>query len=205
MAHALHDPVRHNAWATTQILEFCRGLDEQTLNVTVPGTYGTIIATLRHIIYCEIDFLDRLLGRSPTDPWQLGETTGLDALMERGAVLATDWEVFLASDVDSERPLQPDEGTNTIPAGIVIAVVLYHGSEHRGQICTEGAGSGRADDRDGECNGVSPVPRRDCERHLSGGHSLAGQCRSLHALEGRAYRSANTSLRTPLAPCWSRG
>ena len=67
---------------------------------------------------------------------QLGETTGLDALMEHSALLATDWEVFLASDVDSERPLQPDEGTNTIPAGIVIAVVLYHGSEHRGQICT---------------------------------------------------------------------
>jgi uncharacterized damage-inducible protein DinB len=56
--------------------------------------------------------------------------------MEHAARPATDWEVFLASDVDSERPLQPDEGTNTIPAGIVIAVVLYHGSEHRGQICT---------------------------------------------------------------------
>jgi uncharacterized damage-inducible protein DinB len=51
MAHALHDPVRHNAWATTQILEFCRELDEQTLHTAVPGTYGTIIATLRHIIY----------------------------------------------------------------------------------------------------------------------------------------------------------
>jgi uncharacterized damage-inducible protein DinB len=137
MAHALHDPVRHNAWATTQLVEFCRGLDEQTLNATVPGTYGTIIATLRHIIYCEIDFLDRLLGREPSDPWQqLGKATGLDVLMEHAALLATDWEVFLASDVDSERPLQPDEGTNTIPAGIVIAVVLYHGSEHRGQICT---------------------------------------------------------------------
>jgi len=102
----------------------------------VPGAYGKIIATLRHIIYCEIDFLDRLLGRSPTDPWQLGETTGLDALMEHAALLATDWEVFLASDVDSEHPLPPDEGTNTIPAGIVIAVALYHGSEHHGQICT---------------------------------------------------------------------
>ena len=136
MAHALHDPVRHNALATTQILEFCRGLDEQTLNATVPGAYGTIIATLRHIIDCEIDFLERLLGREPTDPWQLGATTGLDALMEHAALLATDWEVFLAGDVDSDRPLPPDEGTNTIPAGIVIAVVLYHGSEHRGQICT---------------------------------------------------------------------
>ncbi len=49
MAHALHDPIRHNAWVTTQILEFCRELDEQTLNATVPGTYGSILATLRHI------------------------------------------------------------------------------------------------------------------------------------------------------------
>ena len=63
---------------TTQILEFCRGLDEQTLNATVPGVYGTIIATLRHIIYCERDFLDRLLGREPTDltPWAYGFASG---------------------------------------------------------------------------------------------------------------------------------
>ena len=141
MAHALHDPVRHNAWATAQILEFCQGLDEETLNATVPGTYGTIIATLRHLIYCEIDSLDRLLGREPSDPWQLGATTGRDVLMGHAARLATDWEVFLASDVDSERPLKPekveaDEGNDSIPAGIVIAVVLYHGNEHRAQICT---------------------------------------------------------------------
>ena len=136
MAHALHDPVRHNAWATIQILEFCRGLGEPTLNATVPGTYGTIIATMRHIIYCERDSLDRLLDREPTDLWQLGTTTGIDALIEHAAQLTTDWESFLASDVDSERPLPPDEGTNTIPAGIVISVVLYHGNEHRGQVCT---------------------------------------------------------------------
>ena len=63
----------------------------------------------------------------------MGATTELDALMEHAALLATDWEIFLAGDLDGERPLPPDEGTNTIPAGVVIAVVLYHGSEHRGQ------------------------------------------------------------------------
>src|SRR5215210_7529632 len=136
MTHALHDPVRHNAWATTQILEFCRGLDEQTLNATVPGTYGTIIATLRHIIDCEMDFLYRLLGRQSAFPWQPGKTVRLDVLMERAALLATAWEDFLAGDVDSERPLEADEGDGTIPAGVVIAVALYHGSEHRAHICT---------------------------------------------------------------------
>lgn len=137
MAHALHDPVRHNTWANTQILEFCRGFDEQTLSATVPGTYGTILATLRHIIYCERESLDRLLGREPTDLWQqLGETSGLYLLTEQAALLASDWEVFLAGEVDSEQPLPPAEGTHPIPAGVVIAVVLYHGSEHRGQVCT---------------------------------------------------------------------
>lgn len=61
---------------------------------------------------------------------------GLDALREQAARLATDWEVFLAGEVDSEQPLPPDEGTHPIPAGVVIAVILYHGNEHRGQICT---------------------------------------------------------------------
>ncbi len=108
MTHALHDPIRHNAWATTQLLAFCQGLDEQTLNATVPGTYGTIMATLRHIIYCEIDLLERLLGQEPTYPWRLGETTGLDVLTAQAAQLATDWESFLAGVVDSERPLPPE-------------------------------------------------------------------------------------------------
>lgn len=134
MTHALYDPVRHNVWATIQILDFCHKLDEKTLNATVPGTYGTIIETLRHIIYCEIDFLDRLLGRESINP--IRETTGLDMLMEQAALLATNWEVFLAGDVDGEHLLPPDAGTHPIPAGVVIAVVLYHGSEHRGQVCT---------------------------------------------------------------------
>ena len=136
MAHALHDPVRHNAWATAQVLEFCRGLDEHTLNATVPGTYGTIIATLRHTIDCEMDLLYRLLGRESAFPWQFGEPAGLDVLLERAALLATTWEGFLAGDVDGERPLAAHEGNDTLPTGVVIAVVLYHGSQHRAQICT---------------------------------------------------------------------
>ena len=40
MTHALHDPVRHNAWATTQILEFCQGLDEQKTQCADPRKSG---------------------------------------------------------------------------------------------------------------------------------------------------------------------
>ncbi len=136
MAHALHDPVRHNAWATAQILAFCQGLDEQTLTATVPGTYGTILATLRHLIDGEMESLYHLLDREAAIPWPPGPMVSLDVLTERAVRLATTWEEFLAGDVDGDHPLPADEGVGTIPAGIVITVVLYHGNEHRAHICT---------------------------------------------------------------------
>ena len=105
----------------------------------MPGTYGTILQTLRHLIDCEMNLLYRLLGREaalPWQPWNPNETTQFDVLTARAALLTPAWEEFLASDVDDERPLPPDEGDSPIPAGIIIAVVLYHGNEHRAHICT---------------------------------------------------------------------
>src|SRR5687767_11799791 len=98
MGHVLHDLARHNAWATAQMLEFCQGLDEPTLNTTAPGTYGTIVETLRHIINSEASYLFRLTGAWSAYPWPGDEAVGLDVLSERAALLATTWEQFLAGD-----------------------------------------------------------------------------------------------------------
>ena len=139
MGHELHDPFRHNAWATAQVVTFCQGLDEETLNATVPGTYGTIIATLRHTIDSEMSYLFRLIGAESAYPWQWSEAVGLDGLLERAAMLAATWEQFLADDVDTERPMTArgsDPEVYTVPAGIFIAQALHHANEHRAQICT---------------------------------------------------------------------
>ena len=139
MGHALHDLARHNAWATSQLLEFCRGLDEPTLNATVPGTYGTIIQTLRHIINSETSYLFRLTGAWSEYPWQRDEVVGLDVLAERAEVLATTWEQFLAGDVDTERlgEARGDEGeVFDVRAGVFITQALHHANEHRAHVCT---------------------------------------------------------------------
>ena len=103
MAHALHDPVRHKSWATRQILEFCRGRGEQTLNATVPGTYGTILQTLRHLIDAEMPYLDQVTGAWSTPPSREDDAVGLEVLAERAAVLASTLEMFLAGEWDRER------------------------------------------------------------------------------------------------------
>ncbi len=139
MGHALDDLAGHNAWATAQVVEFCRGLDEQTLLATVPGTFGTIIATLRHMLDAEASYLSRLTGARPAHPWRGDGAAGLDELAGRAAELATAWARFLAGDVDTERPgeARGDQGeVFAVPAGVFITQALHHANEHRAQVCT---------------------------------------------------------------------
>src|SRR5215208_3603491 len=124
MGHALRDLSQHNAWATAQVLACCRGLDEPTLNATVPGTYGTVIATLRHLLGAEASYLFRLTGAWPEHPWPGEEAVGLDVLAERAATLAAVWERFLAGEVDTERlgEARGEAGeVFAVPAGVFLA------------------------------------------------------------------------------------
>jgi len=139
LTHRLHDPVRHNTWATAQVLARCRELDEETLNATVPGTFGMIIETLRHMIDSEMSYLFRLTGAWPERPWLAGEAVGLDTLAERADVLATAWERCIAGDVDTERlgEARGDDGAVfAVRGGVFATQALHHAGEHRTHICT---------------------------------------------------------------------
>jgi len=107
MSHELHDLVGHHVWANAQLLGICRGLDEPTLDTTVPGTYGTILQTLRHLIDAEMPYLDQVTGAWSTPPSREDDAVGLEVLAERAAVLAavlaSTLEMFLAGEWDRER------------------------------------------------------------------------------------------------------
>src|SRR5205807_431553 len=51
--------LRHDVWATEQLIEHCRGLTPEQLELTVPGTYGTIRGTLTHIVAADERYLHR--------------------------------------------------------------------------------------------------------------------------------------------------
>lgn len=137
--HGLHDLARHNVWATRQLLTFCQGLDPATLETTAPGTYGSIIGTLNHIITAETSYLYRMTGAWSSLPWSRDEQVDLQTLGERAEILATVLEEFLAGDWDSERLGEARGGDGTIfaiPAGIFLTQLLHHANEHRAQIGT---------------------------------------------------------------------
>lgn len=138
MGNGWHDLAGHHAWATAQLLACCQGLDEETLQATVPGTYGTIIETLRHLVDAEASYVYRLTGAWPAHPWRHDEAVGLDVLADRGAVLADTLERFLAGDWDDERlgEARGDDEVFAVRAGVYLAQALHHANEHRAHICT---------------------------------------------------------------------
>src|SRR5690349_8867935 len=116
MNAGMRDLVGHHIWATKELIGYCAGLDEDILGATVPGTYGSVIATLGHMIDAELWYLARLTDHWSAQPWPDGVGVGLDVLAERAAELATVLEQFVASEWDDERAL-----TETNDAGEVWA------------------------------------------------------------------------------------
>jgi uncharacterized damage-inducible protein DinB len=139
MGHALGDLVRHNSWATRELLTFCDGLDAEVLHATTPGTFGTIIETFRHYIDSEMSYTYRLTGAWKERPWVADQPVGLDELQDRTDVLARAWDEYLAGEVDVDR-LGEATGDNgdvfAVRAGVFIVQIFHHANEHRAQICS---------------------------------------------------------------------
>ncbi len=139
MNDGLVDAFRHNAWATRQLLPVCHALTPAQLAATVPGIYGNPVDTLRHIIAGEAGYYFRLADRRPSWDWRADAAPDFDTLTARAEEMAARWEEFLTTPFDAERLLsyEWEDGTRmNVPAGVVLAQALHHGTEHRAQICT---------------------------------------------------------------------
>ena len=139
MNPGMRDLVGHHVWATRELIGFCGGLGEDVLGATVPGTYGSVIATLGHMIDSELWYLARLTDHWSAQPWPDGVAAGLDALAERAAELAGVLEQFVAGDWDDERAVTETNEEGEVwadRAGVILTQLFHHANEHRAQVCT---------------------------------------------------------------------
>jgi uncharacterized damage-inducible protein DinB len=125
-------------WATLRVLDSCLALDPSQLETTVPGTYGSILATLRHTVGADSWYLFDLTGetRFRIDEDQL-DLQALRAAMEGNGPA---WSRFLAGNPDPDTDvvvrLDEEEIEAHAPIGIRLAQALHHGTDHRSQVCT---------------------------------------------------------------------
>jgi len=134
----LEDAFEHHVWATVTLIDTCLTLSPEQLETEVPGTYGSILETMRHFI--------------GGDSWYLFDITGDRAcrieneemdLQELRAVIERDgqaWSDVLAKEPDPATIVKEVDETDgyerDASVGIRLAQALHHGTDHRSQICT---------------------------------------------------------------------
>jgi len=133
----LEDAFGHHVWATLRLMDACAALAPEQLATTVPGTYGSIIETLRHLVGSDTWYLFRLSReRTKLIDEEGMSLADLRAEMDRHGPA---WAEVVGGDLDPDDDIvsrSDDGGTTHAPAGIRLAQVIHHGTDHRSQVCT---------------------------------------------------------------------
>ena len=123
----------HNLWANLRLLELCSALSEEQLTATMPGAFGPILETLRHIVTAEQSYLSRISTGQPfsafSEDMSISEMISIARQTGAGFV---EW----AAKVGVEDVVTLDwRGTpRAVPKTVILTQVINHATEHRAQI-----------------------------------------------------------------------
>ena len=127
--------VRHSLWANEKLIGYCSGLTREQLQWTVAGTYGTVEAILHHTVSADQGYLLALTGQVPGEPRASAEQPGpLKDLLPKIRAIREACEELLAAPFDVDRVIERPRTTAT--AGVVLAQLVHHGSDHRAHVGT---------------------------------------------------------------------
>ncbi len=132
----LADAFGHHAWATERLIDACGSLTPEQLATPVPGTYGSITDTLRHLVGSDTWYLSFFRdGIGSADEEEEAGLDGLRSMISRNGAV---WLEVLASGPDADTQIVERDGDLVFesPVGVRLAQVVHHGTDHRSQICT---------------------------------------------------------------------
>jgi uncharacterized damage-inducible protein DinB len=129
----------YNFWARDQQLAVCQKLSEEQLSRPLGSSFGTLRDTLKHVAGSEWVWMERFDGRDARSvPWYQ-ETTSLESLRARWALIEADLRRYLAS-LTPQALTAPLTYVNfkgetwTYPLWQTLLHLANHGTYHRGQI-----------------------------------------------------------------------
>lgn len=132
----LSDAFGHHVWATQRLIDECATLTPAQLATPAPGTYGSILVTLRHLTASDGWYLSFFRD----DAAQIDEEAEASLAELRSAMTTNGarWMELLAGEIDSDEDVVEREGGWEVhsPMGVRLAQVVHHGTDHRSQICT---------------------------------------------------------------------
>jgi uncharacterized damage-inducible protein DinB len=133
----LSDAFDHHVWATLRILDALAGLSDEQLATTVPGTYGSILETARHLVGADRWYLFTLSNGAVGGIAE--ESMSIADLRDAMAPTAASWRALLETnpDPDEDFVLTRDDGSESHATwGVRLAQAVHHGTDHRSQLAT---------------------------------------------------------------------
>src|SRR4026207_482199 len=102
--HPMDDAFGRHGWATLRRMDACLALDPEQQMTTVPGTYGSILDTMRHTVGADSSYLFVMSrGQTPLlDEDHMAPSELRAATEGHGAA----WSSLLAGDIDPDAVLE---------------------------------------------------------------------------------------------------
>ena len=134
---------QYNAWMNERLYALCAELPDAERRCARGAFFGSIHATLNHIVYADLAFLSRFTGDPPqvpelgVDPYPDFET--LHRVRSALDVRLRDWTATLQDDWLRESLTyvsKVDGRSRTVPRWVLVAHVFNHQTHHRGQVTT---------------------------------------------------------------------
>ena len=134
---------RYNEWMNRRLYEVCATLTPEELARDRGAFFGSIQATLDHIVYADLAFLSRFTG-DPPEPPPLGVALHVDFASLRSARGALDARLLdWAASVEADWLLggltytsKVDGRSRTLPRWLLATHLFNHQTHHRGQVTT---------------------------------------------------------------------
>jgi uncharacterized damage-inducible protein DinB len=129
MTSVLMELLHHKTWATLRLIEYCQGLAPEHLDASLPGTYGSVRATFRHMLGADERYFQTVTGE---DLGEFPASAGLGALAQRFSALSKRWEFVMQDPTAIDRDVENRWGY--VKGVAPLAQSIHHADDHRTQI-----------------------------------------------------------------------
>ncbi|HEU4356066.1 MAG TPA: DinB family protein [Actinomycetota bacterium] len=129
----------HHLWATEALIDHLSGLPPERLDQAIPGTYGSMVATLTHLVDADGRYLVRFEDPSPP-PAEDRAGVPLATLRSEVAEHRGRWgrilDLLERGELAASVRAKPDYPDTDDAEGLLLLQAIQHGNDHRTQICS---------------------------------------------------------------------
>lgn len=130
----------HHIWATLALIDVLEDLPAERLDAEIPGTYGSMVATLTHLVEADSRYLLRLNSTTSPPPPEDHPPRPPAALRTEIQGNAAQWgqalERLEAGTLDTTIDAKEGYPRTEYAEGLLLVQAVHHGNDHRTQICS---------------------------------------------------------------------